>query len=81
MLMESEKNSADSRLKCNTRPSSPFGLRPHCDEGRVLHFSLESALTLFQHIDFQVEVRVVERQSDVPFVMVYGAGLLVPNLP
>ena len=28
-----------------------------------------------------MEVRVVERQSDVPFVMVYSAGLLVPNLP
>ena len=27
----------------HTRPSSPFGLRPHCDEGRVLHFRLESA--------------------------------------
>ena len=27
---------ADSTVKCNTRPSSPFGLRPHCDEGRVL---------------------------------------------
>ena len=25
----------------NTRPSSPFGLRPHYGEGRVLQFMLE----------------------------------------
>ena len=29
-----------ARLR-NTRPSSPFGLHPHWDEGRVLHFRLE----------------------------------------
>ena len=45
------------------------------------YFTFLVRLLVFQHIDFQVEVRVVERQSDVPFVMVYGAGLLVPNLP
>ena len=39
---------------------------------------------LFVSLYFSIltfKVRVVERQSDVPFVMVYGAGLLVPNLP
>ena len=32
----------DQRRKCSqTVPHSPFGLRPHCDEGRALHFTLE----------------------------------------
>ena len=26
------------------RPSSPFGLHPHCDEGRVSRFTLETGL-------------------------------------
>ena len=29
---------------CDTRPSSPFGLRPHCDEGRVSHFTLGTGI-------------------------------------
>ena len=27
---------------CDTRLSSPFGLCPHCDEGRVSRFTLET---------------------------------------
>ena len=30
-----------ARLR-NTPPSSPFGLHPHWEEGRVLHFQLET---------------------------------------
>ena len=32
----------DQRRKCSQTVShSPFGLRPHCDKGRALHFTAE----------------------------------------
>ena len=43
--------------------------------------SLLVCLLVFQQVNFQVGIRVVERQSDVPFKTLYGAGLFVPHLP
>ena len=40
-----ERTFKRARLR-NTRPSSPFGLHPHRDEGRVLHFRLETVQTI-----------------------------------
>ena len=40
---------------CAARPSSPFGLRPHCDKGRALHFRLEvERLDMLRRLSFLV---------------------------
>ena len=39
--MENANGLKTERIFYNTRPSSPLGLSPHCDEGRVLRFTLE----------------------------------------
>ncbi len=43
--------------------------------------SVRVGLLVMQHVDLQVEVRVVERQPVVPFEAVHGAGLPVALLP
>ena len=51
------------------------------DPREPLRFSLRVGLLVFQHVDLQVEVRVVERQRAVPLEAVHRAGRLVAPLP
>ena len=56
-----------ARLR-NTRPSSPFELHPHWDEGWVLHFRLEVGL-FYRHY-------VIGSQQDAPIIDVEMAKAL-----
>ena len=63
---------------CDTRPSSPFGLRPHCDEGRVSRFTLETGgqfstrSILSRGAFFALELHLKARESRCQVVSKYA---------